>query len=71
MERVALLYRATFIIRRVSRMETTVGNRIKSVRNIIKLSQENFAKSLSITRNMVAKYENDLVDPPEILIDFL
>ncbi|WP_418301318.1 helix-turn-helix domain-containing protein [Lysinibacillus fusiformis] len=46
-----------------------IGERIQIVRKDSGLSQEAFAKRLSVTRNVVAKYENGLVEPPELFIN--
>lgn len=50
---------------------TLLGERIKIVRNNEKLSQELFAVRLSVTRNIIAKYETNLVEPTEIFIKYL
>lgn len=48
-----------------------IGERIQIVRKGHDLSQEIFAKQLSVTRNMVAKYENGLVYPSDLFINHL
>lgn len=48
-----------------------ISERIKTVRKNGKLSQELFAGRLSVTRNIIAKYENGLVEPTEIFIKHL
>lgn len=52
-------------------VRTLVGERIKIIRKEEKLSQEVFAERLSVTRNIIAKYENGLVEPSEIFIKHL
>lgn len=48
-----------------------IGERIKFIRKKEKLSQAVFADRLSVTRNIIAKYENGLVKPTEIFIKHL
>lgn len=48
-----------------------LGERIKIIRKNAKLSQELFAVRLSVTRNIIAKYETNLVEPTEIFIKYL
>lgn len=48
-----------------------IGERLQIIRKDSGLSQEAFAKRLSVTRNVVAKYENGLVEPPELFINHL
>lgn len=48
-----------------------IGERIQLIRKNSELSQEAFAKQLSVTRNIVAKYENGLVDPPGLFLNHL
>lgn len=48
-----------------------IGERIQLIRKNSDLSQEAFAKLLSVTRNIVAKYENGLVEPPELFLNHL
>lgn len=45
-----------------------IGERIKIIRNNSGQSQSVFAKHLSVTRNVIAKYENGIVEPPELFI---
>lgn len=52
-------------------VRTLLGERIKIIRKNGKLSQEVFAERLSVTRNIIAKYENGLVEPSEIFIKHL
>lgn len=52
-------------------VNTLLGERIKIVRKNEKLSQELFAVRLSVTRNIIAKYETNLVEPTEIFIKYL
>lgn len=48
-----------------------IGERIQEIRKENGLSQEEFGKRLAVSRNVVAKYENGLVEPPELFINHL
>lgn len=48
-----------------------ISERIQVIRKESGLSQEEFGKRLAVSRNVVAKYENGLVEPPELFINHL
>ncbi|MFJ7662987.1 helix-turn-helix domain-containing protein [Lysinibacillus sp. NPDC097162] len=48
-----------------------IGERIQVIRKESDLSQEEFGKRLAVSRNVVAKYENGLVEPPELFLNHL
>jgi len=48
-----------------------IGERIQVIRKDSELSQEEFGKRLAVSRNVVAKYENGLVEPPKLFINHL
>jgi len=52
-------------------MTVSIGERIRKVRKNEDLSQEAFANKMAVTRNMIATYELNRVEPTDLFIDSL
>ena len=52
-------------------MTASIGERIRKVRKNEDLSQEAFANKMAVTRNMIATYELNRVEPTDLFIDSL
>jgi len=48
-----------------------INERIKQIRKENKLSQENFGKSLGVSRDVINNIENNRVEPKELFINYL